>query len=245
MEKNIQLIALDMDGTLLQDNHEVSSANRAAIVEAKAIGIHIVLSTGRSIMTCKDYAEDLGLNTYLVTVNGSEVWDSQGNLLEQNLLDKSLVEMMWGLRTEHNTGYWAISSEKIWRGEFPEDISSYNWLKFGFDIEDDEVREKIHHHLSQHEQLEVSNSSPTNLEVNAVGINKANALKKVCSRIGITMDNVMAMGDSMNDIIMIQEAGIGVAMGNAQQKVKDAADWITTSNNEDGVAQAIERFVLG
>ncbi|MDQ0256950.1 HAD superfamily hydrolase (TIGR01484 family) [Evansella vedderi] len=244
MEQDIKLIALDMDGTLLKDNHEVSPANRKAIKVAKEQGIHIVLSTGRSILSCKEYADSLELDSYLVTVNGSEIWDTQGNLIDQNPIDAELIEMLWDLKMKHNTQYWAISSEKVWRDDFPTDIQSQNWLKFGFHFEDAKIQKEVTELLTKHEALEVSNSSPTNLEINAAGINKGFALEKVCNWLDITMDNVMAVGDSLNDIVMIKEAGVGVAMGNAQQKVKDAANWVTSSNNDDGVARAIEKFIL-
>ncbi|WP_158235056.1 HAD hydrolase family protein, partial [Pseudomonas sp. 2822-17] len=80
--------------------------------------------------------------------------------------------------------------------------------------------------------------------INAVGVNKAAALEKVCQRLNITMDNVIAMGDSLNDLAMITEAGLGVAMGNAQETVKQAADWVTDTNNEAGVAKAIHKWVI-
>ncbi|MBS4161556.1 HAD-IIB family hydrolase, partial [Klebsiella pneumoniae] len=98
--------------------------------------------------------------------------------------------------------------------------------------------------LKKNKELEVTNSSPTNIEVNAIGINKAAALAKVSERLGFTMENVMAVGDSLNDIAMIKEAGLGVAMGNGQDIVKETADWITDTNNENGVAKAIRHWVL-
>lgn len=242
--KDIKLIALDMDGTLLQDNHEVSAENRAAIKDAQEKGVYVVLSTGRSIMTCRSYAESLKLDSYLVTVNGSEIWDSEWNLVEQNIIPEEHVKLLWDLKTKHDADYWAVSSEKVYRDDFPTDISSHQWLKFGFNIADDNVREEIRELLTNHKELEVSNSNPINLEINAIGINKANALKKVCERLGITLDNVIGMGDSLNDLAMIVESGIGVAMGNAQETVKEAADVITDTNNNDGVAKAIRKWVL-
>ena len=85
---------------------------------------------------------------------------------------------------------------------------------------------------------------PTNIEVNPSGVNKANGLKRVCRELGITMDQVMAIGDSMNDKKMIMQVGLGIAMGNAQEQIKLVADDVTDTNNNDGVAKAIERFIL-
>ncbi|MFC3884814.1 Cof-type HAD-IIB family hydrolase [Bacillus songklensis] len=244
VKKDFKLIALDMDGTLLDENGKISEANREAIAQAQEKGVHVVLSTGRSIFTCREFAESLKLSSYLVTVNGSEIWDCSGNLLERNILNAEHVQMMWELTNTHKTRFWAVTSEKVWREEFPEDISAQQWLKYGFDIDDNEVRAIILKELSKNAGLEISNSSPTNIEVNAVGINKAKGLRNVCGRLGISMDEVIAMGDSLNDIAMIKEAGCGVAMGNAQDIVKEAADWVTGTNAEDGVAQAIRHWVL-
>src|SRR5699024_9567724 len=97
--------------------------------------------------------------------------------------------------------------------------------------------------LSYHKELELTNSMPYNVEINPAGVNKAAALEKVCDWMGITMNNVMAAGDSLNDIKMIEQAGTGVAMGNAQEAIKKVADYVTDSNNQDGVANAIQRFV--
>lgn len=243
-KKNFKLIALDMDGTLLNEEGKIPEENRRAIEEAQAKGVYVVLSTGRSIMTCREFAESLKLSSYLVTVNGSEIWDCSGNLLERTILDASHIEMMWKLKNTHNARFWAVTSDKVWREEFPEDISTHQWLKFGFDFDEDEVREAVLAELSKNAELEITNSSPTNIEVNAIGINKAKALLTVCDKLGISMDEVIAMGDSLNDIAMIKEAGCGVAMGNAQPIVKETADWVTGTNAEDGVAQAIRHWVL-
>ncbi|WP_373926321.1 Cof-type HAD-IIB family hydrolase [Bacillus sonorensis] len=243
-QKDVKLVALDMDGTLLNDEQTISEENRKAIKEAEAKGVYVVLSTGRTLMTCREFAESLELSSFLITANGSEIWDSSFQLVKRQLLHPDHVKMMWELRNLHNTDFWAASVDKVWRGEFPEDIHSYEWLKFGFDIPDDDVRSLVLEALKKNKELEVTNSSPTNIEVNAIGINKAAALAKVSERLGFTMENVMAVGDSLNDIAMIKEAGLGVAMGNGQDIVKETADWITDTNNENGVAKAIRHWVL-
>ncbi|WP_332629455.1 Cof-type HAD-IIB family hydrolase [Halalkalibacter flavus] len=240
----IKLIAIDMDGTLLNDQKEISLENRKAIKEAEEKGVHVVISTGRTRMTCDDLVNSLSLNSYLITVNGSEIWDENGELIERKLLNTSYIEQMWKLKQTHETICWAASVDNVWRDFFPEDLSKHQWMKFGFDIKDDQVRNIVLEELSKNPDLEITNSSPTNLEINAAGVNKARAIEKVCNRIGITMDNVLALGDSLNDLAMIKEAGIGVAMGNAQPYVKESANWVTSTNEENGVAKAIRKWVL-
>ncbi|TFD99761.1 Cof-type HAD-IIB family hydrolase [Jeotgalibacillus salarius] len=246
MKKDIQLIALDMDGTLLRNDHSVSEENRAAIKMAQEQGKAVMVSTGRPLLYAQDIVDSLRLSTYLITVNGGEIWNPERELIERTMIDSSHVEFMLEMALKHDTHFWSSTVEGVWNKNttFPTNIHDYQWLKFGFDIEDDEVRESIWHELSKRQELEVTNSSTTNIEVNAAGINKAAAIRKVCQRLNIEMDQVMAVGDSLNDLAMIKESGIGVAMANAQLRVKEAADWVTHSNEENGVAEAIRRFVL-
>ncbi|MFJ7727686.1 Cof-type HAD-IIB family hydrolase [Neobacillus sp. NPDC097160] len=241
---DIKLVALDMDGTLLNNNGQISEANRLAIKAAQDKGIYVVLSTGRSLMTSREHADALELTSYLVTVNGSEIWDEKRELVERNLVKAELIEWMWQLTKQHKTKFWAISTERNWHDEMPEDIKNIEWLKFGFNIDDDATRELILKELEAKGEFELSNSAMKNIEVNPFGINKAKGLSIVCSRLGIEMKHVMAVGDSRNDLMMIKEAGLGIAMGNAQDVVKEAADWVTATNEEDGVAQAIRKWVL-
>ncbi|MBM7652966.1 Cof-type HAD-IIB family hydrolase [Neobacillus cucumis] len=241
---DIKLIALDMDGTLLNNNGQVSSANRDAIRAAQEKGVYVVLSTGRSLLTVREHADDLELTSYLVTVNGSEIWDEKRELVERNIVNPEHIQWMWDLSKQHNSKFWAINTEQTWHNEMPEDLHKLNWLKFGFTIEDDATRELVLKELTARGEFEITNSTLKNIEVNAAGIHKARGLSVVCSKIGIDMQNVMACGDSRNDLMMIKEAGLGVAMGNAQDVVKAAADWITASNEEDGVAKAIQKWVL-
>lgn len=240
----IKLIALDMDGTLLNERHEVSEENRQAIKDAERKQVHVVLSTGRSLKTARDYALSLELSSYLVTVNGGEIWGPGGELVERNPVETEHIQWMYQRCQELKTRFWATSSENVWDNHMPEDPLSQEWLKFGFHIEEDEIREIVLKELKDKGLFEISNSSMKNIEVNALGVNKARGLQKVCDLLGISMENVMAVGDSLNDIAMITEAGLGIAMGNAQETVKEAADDITGTNRENGVAQAIQKWVL-
>jgi 5-amino-6-(5-phospho-D-ribitylamino)uracil phosphatase len=240
----IKLIALDMDGTLLNSKGDIPEENRAAIKEAKEKGIEVILSTGRSRLTAGDHADSLELNSYLITVNGSEIFGPDGESILRAPVDSNVMEWMWNLSQTHKTNFWATSCERVWMNEMPENIHDHEWLKFGFDISDDAIRELIQKELQSKGNLEITNSSLTNIEVNALGINKAKGILKVTELLDISMENVMAMGDSLNDIAMIKESGWGVAMGNAQDIVKETADAVTGTNDEAGVAQAIRKWAL-
>lgn len=242
--KDIKLIALDMDGTLLTSEHEVTERTRKAIKEALGHGIHVVLSTGRGFHTCYPYAEQLRLESYLITANGGQIWTMEKELLDQHLLDTALIEKLYNLGTQVGVNMWMISTNGVFRGEAPDDFYDYEWLKFGCESQDQQKLDIMIKELSHYEELELTNSLPTNVEANPKGVSKAKALHFLCDKIGITMDEIMAVGDSLNDIKMIQEAGVGVAMGNAQEAIKKVANHTTDTNNNDGVAKAIELYVL-
>ncbi|ENH96004.1 HAD superfamily hydrolase YcsE [Gracilibacillus halophilus YIM-C55.5] len=242
MKKDIRLIALDMDGTLLTDDQQVTERTKQAIQMAREKGIEVVISTGRHYSTSAEVAKALDIH-YLITVNGSEIWTMTGELIARQQLDPSIIARLVELKEEHGTWAWMSSTENVWRGEVPEDIAAHQWLKFGFDTETMEARDRLMEALADWEDIELSNSSPTNIEVNAIGVNKAAAIEVIGERIGVSMGQVMAVGDSLNDIKMIEQAGIGVAMGNAQDTVKEVADWVTSDNHQHGVAKAIEEWV--
>lgn len=244
MNPDIQLIALDMDGTLLTDEQEVTTRTKKTIQKALNQNVHVVLSTGRAFTKCYPYAQDLELNSYLITANGGQVWTIKKELLEQKTFAPEQVEKMYRLGESVGMHMWMISSKRVFQNEAPDQFADYEWLKFGCASHDQGKLDQMIHELSFMEGLELTNSLPMNIEVNPEGVSKASALKFICNKIGITMEQVMACGDSLNDMKMIQEAGIGVAMGNAQEAIKQAADVQTDTNNQDGVAQAIEKHVL-
>ncbi|HLR03962.1 MAG TPA: Cof-type HAD-IIB family hydrolase [Virgibacillus sp.] len=242
--KDIKLVALDMDGTLLNSSEEISDKTKAVIKSALDKNIHVVLSTGRSLTTSFPYGQELNLTSYIITCNGGEIWTMEKELVEQNLMEAKLIEKLWYLCQEQDVTTWMVSTDNIYRNSRPDDFYIHKWLKFGCHTLDQQKLDDILKELSYMGDVEITNSLPNNMEVNPKGVHKANGLKTVCQKLGLTMDEVLAAGDSLNDMKMIQEAGIGVAMGNAQEAIKKAADVITDTNDENGVARVIEQYVL-
>ncbi|WP_213621124.1 Cof-type HAD-IIB family hydrolase [Paenibacillus sp. J22TS3] len=241
-----RLLALDMDGTLLNDNHEISPKTAEWIGKAAAAGVHVCLSTGRSFNEAVPFGDQLGLNTPMITVNGSEVWKTPHELYRRELLDKELVKQMHGIAAELGVWFWAYSvegsyNEKNWD---PALVDVNHWIKFGYHTEDADLRHQILMRLQDMGGLEITNSSPYNFEINPEGVNKATGIKIVCELLGLDMSQVIAVGDSLNDLAAIQAAGLGVAMGNAQLAVQENADYVTASNNDDGIAEVIQKFIL-
>lgn len=241
-----KLLALDMDGTLLTDNHQISPITEQWIRKAMAAGVHVCLSTGRGYNEAVPFGKQLGLNTPMVTVNGSEIWKSPEELYHRELFDSHAISKMYDISQKYGVWFWAYSvaggyNEKNWD---PALLESSEWMKFGYYTEDDDLRHRIIMELQDMGGLEITNSSPYNLEINPAGINKASGLAAVCELLGVQMSEVVAVGDSLNDLAAIQAAGLGVAMRNAQIAVQENADVVTASNNDDGIALIIRDYIL-
>ncbi|RRJ61794.1 HAD family phosphatase [Paenibacillus oralis] len=241
-----KLLALDMDGTLLNDEQQITPETEKWIRKAAAAGVHVCLSTGRGYHEAIAYGEQLDLGTPMITVNGSEIWRTPKELHSRVLLDRSLVAGMHAIAQEKKVWFWAYSVEGSYNETnwIPEVLERNQWMKFGYFTKDDEVRQDIKRRLQELGGLEVTNSSPYNLEINPAGISKASGIRTVCDWFGLDLSEAVAVGDSLNDLAAIEAAGLGVAMGNAQEAVKAKADVVTATNNEDGIALIIRDFIL-
>jgi phosphoglycolate phosphatase (TIGR01487 family) len=245
MTAKYRLLALDMDGTLLNDEQIITPKTVEWIQKAVDAGVHVCLSTGRASKSAMPYAEQLGLKTPMIMVNGSEVWRAPYELYRRSLMDPVLVQQMYDIAQEYDIWFWAYSVDEVYnRNNWDGEILSREWLKFGYSTEDDEIRHKLLMRLQDMGGLEITNSSPHNLEINPLGVNKASGIREVCQLLGLEMSQVVAVGDSLNDLAAIQQAGFGVAMGNAQETVKQEADAVVASNNDDGIAEVIQKYIL-
>lgn len=241
-----RLLALDLDGTLLNDRSEISPANEEWVRRAREAGITVIVSTGRGFESALPFAEQLGLDGPMINVNGGEIWRKPYQLHRRTLLDADVVMRLHRLAEQHgDTWFWAYSTENIYNKErWVDDTPSRHWLKFGYHTENLDVLEAILGEIRTWGGLEITNSSPFNIEINPEGVSKAAAIEEVCRMIGCDMSEAVAVGDSLNDIAAIRACGLGVAMGNAQEEVKAAADVVTGTHLEDGVAYMIQEYVL-
>lgn len=242
-----RLLALDLDGTTLNDRQEISPTNEEWIHKAKAAGITVCLSTGRGFRSALPYAEQLGLeDNPMITVNGGEIWSRPHSLHARTTLHAETVMRLHRVAESHpEAWFWAYSTHDIYnKDKWPGDTFAHEWLKFGYYTEDAEDLKAILAEIGAWEGLELSNSSPFNIEVNPAGVSKATAIGEVCRLLGCRMEEAAAVGDSLNDLAAIRVVGLGVAMGNAQDAVKAEADVVTGTNLEDGVAQVIQNYLL-
>ncbi len=240
-----KLIAIDLDGTFLNDNKEISRENREAIQMAMHAGKSVVISTGRGMQNVLPYVQELGISIPIVAVNGSEVWASPQELLKRQKMSVESLTYLHQLAIQYDTWWWAYSVEGVFqRDTWVHDLQSVQWLKFGFQTENLLALAEIKSHLQTVDAFEITNSHFDNIEVNPRGVTKASGVETICRMLGIHMSEVIAIGDSENDLSMIHAAGLGVAMGNAQVVVKAAADVTTVTNNEHGVAKIIHEYLL-
>ncbi|WP_461214659.1 sugar-phosphatase [Lacticaseibacillus sp. GG6-2] len=268
---SIRLIAIDMDGTLLNENSALTPTTIATVKEAKTRGIKIVLCSGRPLTGLQPFFEPLGLTEpgdYAITYNGAMVQraDTGEVLLQHSLTYQEFVELT-NLATKLGVHSHAEDEARMYTpdrdisrysvresylvnmplsyrqpDEFPEDK---RFAKVMY-IDEPDFLAKVQTKIPQDffDRYYFVNSEPFFLEALNKQASKGNAVKDLAAKLGYSLDEVMAIGDQANDLPMIQVAGTGVAMGNAIPEVKAAAKVLTATNAEDGAAKAIRDYAF-
>lgn len=273
---DIRLIALDLDGTLLNSDKQLTQQNAQALACAAARGIEIVPTTGRFFSGMPEIIRSLPYLHYAITINGAAVYDvrQDADIARAEIPLPLAVEIMRYLDTlpviydcYMNNWGWMTRAMQLRADAFApdehylrmirnlrtpvDDLKSY-LLETGRDVQkiqlfltDPALRLTLLRQLGgQFEGLCVSSSVPNNIEINSTDANKGEALRKLAAHLGLDISRTMAIGDGLNDLSMLRAAGIGVAMENACPEAKQAADYVTGSCDESGVAAAIRRFCL-
>jgi Cof subfamily protein (haloacid dehalogenase superfamily) len=265
-----KLIALDMDGTLLRKDKSISDRTLKALAAAREKGVKIVLATGRPVKGIKRYLDYLGLDSddeYAVTFNGSAVQTGKsGNMLFERFITGSDLFCIYELSLKYGVHIHAFNEKgqlitpvlnkytdveaqingiNIHVSDFttikPEDKIIKVML-----VDEPEKLDVVYKRLPKElfTKFSIMRSAPIFLEFLNPEINKGLGLSVLSRELGIAREEVIAVGDAGNDIDMIKYAGLGVAMGNAFPEVKEIADYVTVTNDEDGVAEVIEKFIL-
>lgn len=266
-----KLLVLDVDGTLLNDEREISKRTLAALLKVQQMGVRIVLASGRPTYGLMPLAKTLELGNYggfVLPYNGCQIIKAQNGeiLFERRInpemlpyLEKKARKNGFAIFTYHDDTLITDSPDN----EYIKNEALLNNLKI---IKEDEFstaidfapckcmlvsdKEKALIGLEQHWEkrlagtLDAFRSEPYFLEVVPCGVNKANTLGALLEHLGVTREEVIAVGDGVCDVTMLQLAGMGVAMGHSQDSVKVCADYVTASNEEDGVALAVEKLIL-
>lgn len=266
-----KLLVLDVDGTLLNDEREISKRTLAALLKVQQMGVRIVLASGRPTYGLMPLAKTLELGNYggfVLSYNGCQIIKAQNGeiLFERRInpemlpyLEKKARKNGLAIFTYHNDTLITDSPDN----EYIKNEALLNNLKI---IKEDEFstaidfapckcmlvsdKEKALIGLEQHWEkrlagtLDAFRSEPYFLEVVPCGVNKANTLGALLEHLEVTREEAIAVGDGVCDVTMLQLAGMGIAMGHSQDSVKVCADYVTASNEEDGVALAVEKLIL-
>ena len=273
--RKIKLIALDLDGTLLDPDKRLSEENAAALARAAEEGIEIVPATGRFYRGMPPVIRDLPYVRYVITVNGAQVFDviRQETVCGSEIPWQRAVAVMermdepdviydcyqdgWGWMTQSlydRAAEFAANPHSLdmilrLRTPVPE-LKEYlaekqhGVQKIQAFFKDMELRSREIDALQKRfPDTTVTTSIVNNVEINSKDATKGVAIQKLAAYLGLELSQTMAFGDDTNDVTMLRAAGIGVAMGNAADAVKAAADFVTDDCNHSGVAKAIRRFL--
>ena len=265
----IRLIATDIDGTLLTPEHELSPRVEQALRGAIAQGIHLVLATGKSRAAGLSIIEKLGIPSHGIFLQGLTLYDEAGKLVHEQTLDPDLVRRVVTIAEDRGFGIIAYSANRIlvrrrapdtdavlipFHEPAPEVVGPLqnlagvlplNKLLFvGEGAAISALRWQLGHLIGSAGRL-MQAGWPNMLELLPPGASKGAMLGRLLDDLSLKPSEVMAIGDAENDLEMVQMAGIGVAMGNATQHLKDVADFVTASNDQDGVAVALEKYIPG
>ena len=279
--RDIRIIALDLDGTLLDSQKRLSRGNVEALEYAAAKGVHIVPTTGRFFGMMPEAVRELPFVRYAITVNGAQVYDRERDeaiVREEIPLARAveIMEMLDGFDViydcyRNNWGWMSAALQNKAQGyatdehylkmvrEFRRpvadlkrhlldtaaegDVQKVMLFSRNDDPEKKELQAVGKEMASRFPEIKVTSSTWNDLEFNNPSAHKGSSLARFAEHLGCGIENCMSLGDGLNDLTMIKAAGIGVAMENAVAEVKASADYITGTNDEDGVAKAIYKFV--
>jgi Cof subfamily protein (haloacid dehalogenase superfamily) len=264
-----KMIVLDLDDTLLRDDHSISDRTKQALMEAQEMGVKVVLASGRPTFGMKRIAEELSLAKYgsfILSFNGGKILNCRTyeEMFSSTLTPEAVHNLYDISRREGVYIHTYVGDEIITEDENPYTtieakltglpINVVNRFVDGVTkpvvkvlmVEAPEtlkaVETKLQKELDQ--EFSVMRSKPFFLEFTEKGVTKGTSLNQLIQICGIKREEVIAIGDSYNDQAMIEFAGLGVAMGNAPDDIKAIANFVTDSNMNDGVAKVVEEFIL-
>lgn len=267
----IKLVALDTDGTLLDSHEKILPSTKEVVKKALAQGIKVVLCSGRPIAGLKPYMEQLGIKgkeQYAVTLNGAITRNAEGQVMSADLVSNEMYRKMTAFGKKHHIPFNIVDPDsqiitadhdidyiellQAWEnkaGMFvrePDEMPADFEIAKGAFVGDPGKLDKIEPLVRKifGEKLSVVRAGAPFLELLHPGVDKGNGLKELGEKIGITPDEMASFGDAGNDIAMFKMTGLSFCMANGDDEAKQAATHITASNDDDGIAQAFEKYLL-
>jgi Cof subfamily protein (haloacid dehalogenase superfamily) len=262
------MLVLDMDDTLLDDNLKISSDNIRAIQEANKRGLVITVCSGRMSKFIVRSIKELNVindNDYYISYNGAVINDLKGKNIFYEPVQKDILSDLIDIGKEYGVDVQLYNKEGVIveqitpRTEMYQDLSSMSInvvddlkmydesIKLLYNYDNIELLEKMQEHIIElyGDKVNIFFSKPTYLEVLSKKANKGIAVEYLANHLHIDRKEIIAVGDSFNDKYMIEYAGMGVAMCNARQEIKEMANYVTKcNNNQSGVAEVINKFIL-
>lgn len=266
---NKKVLVLDIDGTLTNSKKEITENTRKALIEIQKQGHIVVIASGRPTAGIVKIAEELCLDEfggYVLSFNGARItnWQTK-EIIYQNVLSEDLVRPLYNFAVENNLGLVSYEADSVVTGTRHDEYMELEAKINGIEIKDVQnfpeyldfdvnkclftaspnVAEKYEKQLVEiyGNRASIYRSEPFFIEVMPEGVDKAASLDKLVTMLGLTKEDTICCGDGFNDLSMIRYAGIGVAMENAQKAVKNEADFITRSNDDEGIVYVIEKFI--
>lgn len=263
----IKLIAMDLDDTLLDDSQQLTKRTQIVLRQAMDAGVAVTIATGRMFQSALPFALQLGITLPLIAYNGALIRDRlSGETIFHRPIEIGLAQELADLFRQRGWYLQKYVDDRLYVSELDEnacfyaDYAKVEAISQGADFYRMTAEPTKMLSMGEPEELAViaaeltakyngrlylASSKRRYLEMVDARVNKGQALGFLAGLLGVAQSEVLAIGDSMNDVDMLEYAGIGVAMGNANPRVKAAADFVTLRNSEDGVAAAVEKFVLG
>ncbi len=265
-QEPIRLVAIDLDGTLVDDRNEVAPRVAAAIGAARAKGVEVAIATGRMYRSALKFVEELSLTAPVICYQGAQIRDpSSGAVLHERLLGRRHAAAVIEFARQRQVHVNAFAGDELYMAELTAEGRFYCRLSgieprlvgdLGAWLEQDLVklvlvteRDKSRRLVEQlvdavPPEINVTRSHPRLVEAIDGRVNKGDALARLSQIMDIPVGQIMGIGDNLNDLPLVRAAGFGVAMGSGAPETRAAADFVTAPYDEDGVAVAIERFVL-
>lgn len=262
----IKLIISDIDGTLLNEKLEYTPRLVAAIKAAEAKGVIFTLATGRMYSSAKNAVCGLDIKVPIICYNGAYIREFNGDkILYQKTIESAAATAILQVCQHHSWHVQYYVNDELFCAKDSQLIQKYakmtgiqhHILGDDFYAPQDKINKILlieeHCNISEIRKIlqatganvDFTSSKTSFLEIVPKGVSKGEAIQQLASYMNVSTDEIMAAGDSYNDLEMIQIVGHGVAMGNAEQAIKDVARYVTDHNNADGLAKAIEKYVLG
>lgn len=263
----IKLFVTDIDGTLLPIGGKIPPANIEAVQKMIRAGVKVVIATGRMYRAALPIAAQLGVHVPIIAYNGALIKSSAGEILHTHCMDEAVVRKLIDFFEEHGRHVQSYSDDILYVPERNRYVDVYETaqkvsaVEVGWNgmrehakdvtkllsISDD--GDELTDSMTAAKkifggQVEVTRSHPMFAEFMASGVTKAGAIKILADKFGIANEEILAIGDSENDLSMLTSVGVGVAMGNAVPAVKEACTRITDTCDRDGFAKAVYDYVL-